>query len=159
MARVVIVDAGPLIALAAVDRLALLQGLFTALHITPSVRDECLGKPGRDADRIRDAIAAGWLAITRDKGDSPLLSPALGQGESDSIRLAMQAPRDSLLILDDRLARRHAQAKGLQFIGTVRVLDLAEQRGLAGSAETIIREMSASGYRISIDLPAHIRSQ
>lgn len=89
--------------------------------------------------------------------NSPPLSPALGAGESDSIRLALQAPEDALLIMDDRLARRYAHARHLNFIGSVRLLDRAEQRGLSQCAEAAIREMTANGYRISIDLLQRIR--
>lgn len=42
MARVVIADAGPLIAFAGVDRLSLLRSLFTDIYITRSVKAECL---------------------------------------------------------------------------------------------------------------------
>lgn len=36
-------------------------------------------------------------------------------------------------------------------VGTVRILDLAEQRGLIKSAELSIAEMTAIGYRISTE--------
>lgn len=158
MAGIVIADAGPLIAFAVIDELAILQALFSSVVITDSVRDECLAKPGADAKRIEDAIATGWLVVESVTDPLPPLSPGLGGGESDSIRCALQAPNGTLLIVDDRLARRHALKQGLHIVGTVRLLDLAEQRGMIESAEIHIRMMSESGYRIAPDLLKKIRS-
>lgn len=157
MARVVIADAGPLIALAGIDQLGLLRQLFARITIVETVRDECFAKPGCDAGRIGVAIAEGWLIVeTPPKASSPL-SPSLGMGESDSIRLAMEKPDDALLIVDDRLARRYALKQGLHIIGTVRLLDLAEQHGLMASSEQCIQKMAEFGYRISIELLKKLR--
>jgi predicted nucleic acid-binding protein len=72
--------------------------------------------------------------------------------------LAMVSPEDSLLIMDDRLARRYALRKGLNIIGTVRLLDLSEQQGLIESTARCIQEMADAGYRISMDLLQKVRS-
>ena len=159
MARVVIADAGPLIAFAGIDGLAILQELFFVLVTTGSVKDECLAGSGSDAERIRAAIEEGWLQVHSVAEGLPPLSPSLGAGESDSIRLALKAPDETLFIVDDRLARRYALKEGLNIVGTVRLLDLAEKRGLVDSAESCIRLMSDSGYRISTDLLDAIRSR
>ena len=158
MARVIIADAGPLIAFAGVDRLSLLRSLFTDIHITGSVKAECLAKAGADAQRIIAALDEGWLVSVPITKSLPPLSPSLGVGESDSIRFASKAPDESLLIMDDRLARRYALQKRLNIVGTVRLLDLAEQCGLIESAESCIKEMSDSGYRISPTLLKKLRS-
>jgi predicted nucleic acid-binding protein len=158
MARVVIADAGPLIALAGIERLNILRQLFSEITITQSVMDECLAKDGGDAQRIAESIQERWLIVHTWKNLSAPLSPSLGRGESDSIRLALESPQDSLLIMDDRLARRYALRKGLKIIGTVRVLDLAEKMGLIKRAEHCIQELADFGYRVSMDLLKKIRS-
>jgi len=159
MARVVIADAGPLIALACIDALGLLRELFDEVIIMGSVRDECLVKPGDDSRRISSAIEDGWLKVTTEAGKDQPLSPSLGIGESDSIRFALQEPGGSLLIMDDRLARRHALKRGLNIVGTVRLLDLAERLGKTDSAEQRINEMVECGYRISVELLKKIRCE
>ncbi|NOX93220.1 MAG: DUF3368 domain-containing protein [Gammaproteobacteria bacterium] len=156
MARTVIADAGPLIALASIDLLTLLKELFDEVFITRSVRDECLAKPSDDGPQISVAIEDGWLKIVTEAGEDQPLSPSLGIGESDSIRFALQEPEDSLLIMDDRLARRYALKRGLNIVGTVRLLDLAERQ--TDSAERQINEMAECGYRVSVDLLKKIRS-
>ncbi|MFB1488029.1 MULTISPECIES: hypothetical protein [unclassified Thiocapsa] len=163
MARVVIADAGPLIAFAGIDGLVVLRALFSRIRITGSVRKECLVTEGVDAQRIAAALREGWLVVEAHGTESapltPSLGPSLGIGESDSIRLALEDPENSLLIMDDRLARRYALRKGLNIVGSVRLLDMAERRGLIPSAEGCIRQMSDFGYRVSIDLLAQIRSK
>lgn len=54
MARIIIADAGPLIALSAIDGLSILRLLFSEVTVTESVKDECLAKTGLDAQRIHD---------------------------------------------------------------------------------------------------------
>jgi len=157
MARIIIADAGPLIAFSSIDALAVLQKLFFEINIAEVVRHECLAKPGTDSQRIEAAIDEGWLVTFPPGVATEPLSPSLGAGESDSIRFALQSPDESLLIVDDRLARRFALKQGINIVGTVRMLDLAEQRGLIKSAELSIAEMTAIGYRVSMELLKQIR--
>ena len=147
-----------MIAFAKLDALAVLKCLFSEVIIAESVRSEYRSKPGADTGRIDDAIADGWLVVKSTSTPSLCLSPSLGIGESDSIRLAMEDADASLLIIDDRLARRYALRVGLNVVGTVRLLDLAERRCLIGSAEHCIAEMAGFGYRVSPDLLEKIRS-
>ena len=77
MARIIIADAGPLIAFASIDALAALQKLFSEINIAESVKCECLAKAGADSQRIATAIDEGWL-VTFTPGDaSEPLSPSL----------------------------------------------------------------------------------
>ncbi len=151
MARLVIADAGPLIALAGIDALGVLRDLFGRVAIPDAVWAECTAKQSRDGARIGSALADGWLVRQAAGPQAPSipLTPSLGAGESEAIALAMAAPRERLLIMDDRLARRYALRRGLAVIGTVRVLVLAEERGLVEGAAACIEAMAANGYRIS----------
>ena len=157
MARIIVADAGPLIAFAGVGQLELLRILFGEVVIPQSVKDECLAKPGEDAALIQQAITQGWLAVQQRPDQPEPLSPVLGPGESDAIRIGQEDPQNTLLIMDDRLARRYALKRGLPLIGTARLLDIAEQRGLLGSAEDCIQAMAERGYRISTGLLVRIR--
>lgn len=147
---VVVSDAGPLIALAKVDALFVARRLFARLQIPEAVWLECRGKPGDDSRRIEQAGREGWLRVMRltTEATRNRFPPSLGRGEIEALQLAM-ATRPSLLIVDDRLARRQALQLGLDYIGTVRMLLLAEQRSLIDDAETVVQRMTANGYRIS----------
>ena len=147
---VVISDTGPLIALAKVDSLFVPRALFSRLRIPEAVLHECVRKPGSDARRIERAVRDGWIGVVPVDLEpaGPRFSLRLGSGETEAIQLALQTAQ-SLLIVDDRLARRQAKRYGLDHIGTVRLLLLAEQRSVIDDAEAVIRRMAASGYRIS----------
>lgn len=158
MAPAVICDAGPLIALACVDELELLRELFGAALLPPAVRDECLAGGRADMERTRRALDDRWLRIASLRRPAAKRSPSLGKGETEAIRLALETD-DALLVVDGRLARRYALACGIRIVGTVRLLDMAERRGLIRDAESLIRRKSASGYRISPGLLAAVRSE
>ena len=115
---VVIADASPLIALAKINRLHLLPALFAEIVITQAVADECLRSQSADAILIKRALDSGWLR----RVDNPIfkhpLSRSLGLGEQSSIEYALQTDGNTLLILDDALARKHALRKQLVIVGT-----------------------------------------
>ena len=147
---VVISDAGPLIALAKVDSLFVPKMLFSRIRIPEAVRDECARKPGEDARRIEQAIDDGWIRVVSVKPEPAdrSFSRSLGRGETEAIRLALETTQ-SLLIVDDRLARRQARQRGLAHVGTVRMLLEAEERRVIHDAEVMVQRMTASGYHIS----------
>jgi len=147
VAPAVICDAGPLIVLACVDELELLRELFGTVLLPPAVRDGCLAGRGADMERIRQALGGG-LRIASLRKPAAERSPSLGKGETEAICLALETD-EALLVVDDRLARRYALARGIRIVGMVRLLDMAERRDLIREAEPLIRRMSASGYRIS----------
>lgn len=156
MARV-ISDAGPLIALAKVDSLFIARELFSRLWIPEAVWLECSAKADEDSRRIEQAANEGWLNVVP-VITSPPLPRSLGRGEVEAIQLAL-GTADALLIVDDRLARREATRHGLTYIGTARVLHLAERRSIVDSAEEIVQRMAECGYRISPVLLQQLRAR
>jgi predicted nucleic acid-binding protein len=158
MAKVVISDAGPLIALAKVDQLAILEALFGSVVIPDAVERECLSDSKEGSKRIQAAIDNGILVP-----DAPTagtaeikLQRSLGDGEKQAIRLALESS-GSLLIIDDRLARKQALALNLQIAGLVRILSIAEDMQFIDSAERLIEEIRKNGYRISLDILKQIQ--
>ena len=136
----VISNTSPLIALADVGQLQLLQRLFGDVIIPPAVRAEVLSEPAL-AD-VQAALKAGWLRVTQptDTGVIRLLNETLEAGESEAIALAQQtSPR--WLILDDLAARREAEALGLPIIGTLGVLLLAKEAGLLDSIKPVLDKL------------------
>lgn len=150
--RVVIADAGPLIALARIDALALLPGLFGRVYITATVREEVL--PGTaafpDAAVLALALQEGWLEVV----DAPPsafkpLNPGVDAGEASAIHTAC-AWRDAgdavLLVMDDRAGRLEAKAHGLALIGTAGVIGLAKTEGLISAARPVLGRLAGAGY-------------
>ena len=156
MARV-ISDTGPLIALAKVDSLFIPKELFSGIRIPEAVWFECRRKAGEDSRRIERAANEGWLEVVSLTA-TRWFSPSLGNGEIEAMQLALETKK-AMLLMDDRLARREAMRHGLDYIGTVRMLNLAQHRSIIDSAEATIRRMADCGYRISPLLLKQLKAQ
>jgi len=149
MARLVLSDASPLIALSRVNGLALLQSLFGTVSMPPEVHGEVL--PGQDLpgeDAIMQALSAGWLAVTEPPPGTPTL-PELDEGESACIRIALAHEGPTLLLMDERAGRAIAQEHGLRVAGTAAIIGLAKQRGLIPSAREVFALLHAAEFRIA----------
>ena len=155
---VVIADAGSLIGLAKINRLHLLPVLFAEIVITQAVADECLRSQSADAILIKQALDSGWLRCV----DNPIfkhpLSRSLGLGEQSSIEYVLQTDSNTLLILDDALARKQALRKQLVIVGTAALLFAAQRKALIADAEVVIAELNQVGYRISAAVVTQLKS-
>lgn len=143
--RVVVSDAGPLIALGRLDLLHLLTVLFLEVQVPRVVLAECLARPLQaDAQRIQAAVAAGALHLC---DATPVQVDGLDAGESAAIGRALEIGAG--LLADDQAARRHAHAVNLAVIGTLGVLVLAKRKGLVPAIEPLIERLRAGGQRLS----------
>jgi predicted nucleic acid-binding protein len=155
--RVVIADAGPLIALARLDLLSLLEALFDEVALVDAVAREVFdGGAFDDAARIRSALKEGWLrvqAFDEDPAAAIVTGLAgLGAGESQSILWALQlraANLDTLLLMDDAKGRVSARRVGLDVIGAAGVLALARRAGLVPALRPLLDALRADGYFLS----------
>ena len=93
----------------------------------------------------------------RDRKLLPLVT-SLGNGEKEVLALGLEAS-DHLLVLDDRYARRHAIAAGLEVTGTLGILLLARERRLLDSVRPALDRLQrlrfrlkAATYRLVLDL-------
>jgi predicted nucleic acid-binding protein len=77
-----------------------------------------------------------------------ILSVSLGAGESEAIILALEL-RAQLVILDDRPARRLAQALQVPVVGTVGILVAAKRRGLLPAVRPSLDALLQHDFRIS----------
>lgn len=150
--RVVIADAGPLIALARIESLALLRGLFGRVCITGAVRDEILPAESAfpDADALIRALAEGWIdVVDTPQDDWKPLNPGVDAGEASVIHAACvwrDAGDAVLLVMDDRAGRLEARSRGLALIGTAAVIGLAGTEGLIPAARPLLERLTQSGY-------------
>ncbi|HLA36386.1 MAG TPA: DUF3368 domain-containing protein [Rhodocyclaceae bacterium] len=150
--RVVIADAGPLIALSQVGALHLLPSLFGEVWITDAVRREvCDAGKFSGRDMILAALSAGSLrSVAVDMAHWQPRFAGIDPGEASAIAWAETVNATegayAMLIVDDRLGRLEAQARGLPIIGTAAVVGLAKTRGLIPRADEVLRAMQAKGY-------------
>lgn len=76
------------------------------------------------------------------------LASDLGPGESQALALTLEA-EDSVVVLDDGLGRRVAEALGLRLTGTLGLLIDAKQAGLVPAIRPLVDELQALGFRLS----------
>lgn len=127
---VVVSDASPLIALAAVGHLDLLRELYGTVWIPESVHREA-AQAGSERPGSREILAADWIH-SRPVGDSVLvraLEGELDRGEAEAIALALEIRAD-LLLVDERRGRRAAQRLEVPILGTLGLLIEAKAKGL-----------------------------
>lgn len=146
--RAIIADSGPLISLAIIDRLELLQQLYQQVLVPPAVWEEVTvkgrGMPGADA-----VARLGWLEIRRPEPQvlQPL-SILVDPGEAEVIALA-QLVNDSIVLLDDSQARRVAERFDIPRIGTLGVLRRAKKQGLIDAIRPYIEQLKANNIYMS----------
>ena len=138
----IVSDASPLIALQQIERLDLLETIFGSLVIPPAVAREAANVPLGD-----------WIAIRSLQGPLPPLvtRAGLGPGESESIGVALEAGADRV-ILDDRPARRLAEALGIPVIGTLGILLAAKRKGLITAVRQPVDALREDGFRVANDI-------
>jgi len=147
---IVVSNATPLISLAIIKQLRLLQTLYSQVHIPPAVYEEVVIKGGGRVG-AKEVAEAEWIVVT----DLPetvrgTLQPrplTLQAGEVETIELAMGLEA-GLVILDEKLARKVAKGQGLNVIGTVGILKYASQRGLLSDLKGALDALRAEGIRI-----------
>src|SRR5262249_48326664 len=138
-----IADSGPLIGLAGVDCLRLLPRLYRRVGAPPAVLAEILA--ARDPRVGRNLLRpAPWLEHLPVPASPLSATLRLGRGEMEAIALALQEA-GSLLLLDDRTARRVAEAHGVPVTGSAGVLVRARRENLIREVRPILLAMRANG--------------
>jgi predicted nucleic acid-binding protein len=143
----VIVNSAPILALHEIGRLGILKEVFGEIVIPDAVRREVTVK---DANTLE---GYEWIhvALVADSAMKGLFTSALHDGEVEVILLAKEY-NESLVVLDDKLARRHAKYLGLTVTGTAGVLVLAKSKGIIGAVKPVLDELIKTGLFISDDI-------
>ena len=131
MTRPVVADTGPLIALARVERLELLQQQYGRVVVPLAVHAELALDSDRPGARVLSgAFNAGWLTVrpVTNSGLVRELARLLDPGEAEAIALAEQEAARFLLV-DDARGRRIARSRGIAVVGIAGVLLAAKSRG------------------------------
>jgi predicted nucleic acid-binding protein len=152
--RLVVVDASPLIALAAADASHLLRHLFVRVTVTRSVHDEVMaGAPRPGSVELERAIAEGWIDVSPDPAGAALF-PELGPGEATTVALADAHLGPTLVLMDDPLGRARARSLGLDVSGVAAILLAAKRAGAIDAVKPSLARLVGSGFRMSEDLIA-----
>lgn len=130
---VVITNAGPLIALAKLNLLHLLEPLYGRVQIPVAVYEEAVVAGTRqgftDAYTLRSFMQQqAWEPVPAGEMPADLQAATLDRGEKEAIALALAD--HGLLLIDEELARQQARQRGLTVRGTLGILIEAYRRGL-----------------------------
>ena len=141
----IVLDTGPLIAFARLNRLALVRQVVGVVLIPDAVFDELVtrgqGKPGS-----AEAAEGIWIR-RRSLSDSEALArfpAALHAGEREAILLAEEL--NVPLLIDEHRGRDIALARGLEAVGSLRILGEAKTRGLIPAVRPIVDELLHLAY-------------
>ncbi len=143
----IVCDSSPLIALASIDKLFLLDSLFSNWHIPPAVYTECCIKDKPYAENLQ-LVLASHIKPPSDIKLIEALSFQIGKGESEAIVLAEEMGIN-LVLIDDLKGRRYVKLKNLEPIGTVGILLAAKKHGLVTEIKKELSNLKQSGIHVS----------
>lgn len=131
-------DSGPLIHLAQVNRLWILQKLFCCILVSPSVRvevvDEGIRRGCPDAEVVEAAFSDGWILVEALSASALKQAAKLADGEGISLAdaevIVLSEKKKALFLSDDIALLRIAEMYGLKAWDTWNLLLEALSRNL-----------------------------
>ena len=145
MRKVVIADAGPLIAFARLRQLELLAHVFEQVLVTEEVLTECTYRSDfAEAKPIVDAVQNQTIQRCTAPPSHFELAVHVDIGEASAIAAA--ATWGFGVLMDDKAGRRMATRFCVPSIGTVGVLVLAKQKKMLPEIKPLLDQLTQSGY-------------
>jgi uncharacterized protein len=128
--------------------LHLLPKLGGRVCIPPAVIEELAA--GREAGvDLPDPTQFDWVRVRRPVSAAALpLIRDLGPGETEVLMLGLES-RESILVLDDALARRVAVGLGLRLTGTLGILLSAKRAGLVDAMTPQLDRLQALRFHVA----------
>ncbi len=152
----VIVNTSPIQYLYQTNLLDLLKTLYGQISLPQSVFDE-ISEGILQNVALPCITSIPWIRVceAQSKDILPLIT-ALGAGEREAIALAQENINDSLIILDDALARRYARLLGVQCTGTLGVFLKAKKEGYLSQIAPILNLLDSLDFRLSTSTRASV---
>jgi predicted nucleic acid-binding protein len=127
--------------------LHLLPSIYGRISIPKVVADEILAGKSGGID-LPELLALDWIQVHRVEMNLEPQPRNIHRGEAKVIALALSIPQ-SLVILDDLAARKHAQLLGLAVTGTLGILVKAKAVGLIERLGPKLERLEKLGFRVS----------
>ncbi|MBE7445975.1 MAG: DUF3368 domain-containing protein [Planctomycetia bacterium] len=151
MAGLIVSDSSPIISLARVKKLHIIQGVYENVVIPPEVYKEIVirgkGKPG--AEEVKKAT---WISLQKIKNNAEVekLKERFGSGESEAIVLAEELK--ATLLVDEIAVIKEARSRGLKITSTHLILEKAKKTCLIKSVKEELDNLIKSGFRTTPEL-------
>lgn len=144
----VICNTSPLEYLHPIGHLELLPKLVSRITVPTAVAEELAEGRRRGLDLpVPEALA--WVDLHTPSSDKVVrLVADLGPGETVVLLLALERT-NPVVILDDALARRHAEVLGIALTGTLGILWDAKRRGLVPAVTPLVDDRQHLGFRLN----------
>jgi predicted nucleic acid-binding protein len=146
--RVVVADTTPLNYLILIGHVEILASLFGEVLIPHAVLEELSHAEAPEAISRWLLETPVWLRISPVEHLDETIQ--LGRGESEAISLAIER-RVKVVLIDERLGRGAAEARGLIPVGTLTLIDLADERGLLDGIAAL-NDLRQTTFRASPEL-------
>lgn len=155
MTKPLVSNTGPVIALAIIEQVELLRGLFSTVRVAQSVHTELT----QAVDKVAADVFSGhpWIEIVEDPPmPDKWLSSFLDLGEAATIALALQS-ENAVTLIDERKGRRVARdIYQLPIIGTAGLLLQGKQAGHLPKVGPLLRILQKNHYFIHDELIQNI---
>jgi predicted nucleic acid-binding protein len=148
----IVSNTGPIIALAAIGKIDIVNEIFDEVIVPEQVHHEIL-QGGKDFSGLAFYRKASWIKVEALKTPiEPLLETLVDKGEASVIHLVREKGADFVLI-DERKARKIARKiYGLNVVGSARILVEAKRQGLIPNVREALNGMRDVGYWIHDDI-------
>lgn len=149
-ARPIVVNSTPLVAFWAIGRLDILRSLFGEIMIPPAVREEFLSTEKETRRKtLRDE---SWIRVIELKSPNRIGAFAtLDEGEAQVLVLA-EEQNASLVLIDERKARRYAERLKLPLSGTLGILLLAKEERIIPVIAPLLKAIQEAGLYLHNEL-------
>ncbi len=150
----VVSNTTPIISLLKLNRLNILQQLYSKIYIPTAVYNEI--EAGKSKRYYKDLSKIDWINIVKIQDDQAVrYFLDLDLGEAESIVLATELNAD-LIILDEKIGRFHAKHAGLKVTGTIGILIKAKTQELISELKPLLDELVQKNVWISDKLKKEI---
>ena len=158
MPEVVISNTSPIFYLHRLRLLDLLQELYQKIIIPKAVVAELeIGR--RQGEDVPEIDNYEWIETRAIRSPQILgLSTDFGSGEAEVLALALEVS-ESLVIIDEKLARKIARLRGLRVTGTAGVLLKAKQEGHIRAVKPFLDRLQEIHFYLSDNVRALILSK
>ena len=144
----------PIISLLKLNRLDLLQKLYSQIYIPTAVYKEI--EAGKTKGYYKDLFKIDWINIYKIQDEQAVkYFLDLDAGEAEAIVLDTEMNAD-LIILDEKIGRFHAKHADLKVTGTLGILIKAKTAGFIKELQPLLNELTDKEVWISEKLKREI---
>lgn len=143
----IIINTSPLISLASIDQLSIIDRIFPEWCIPESVFNECI-KADKPYASMLESFLKNKIKKVQNKNAALNLSLLIDKGEAEVIQLAKEN-KSRFIVIDDKKGRNIAQLNGLDVIGTVGLLLNGKRKGYVDAIKPLLENLQKNGIRLS----------